>query len=144
MDLTHATRRRLLDILVVGGAAAIVGAALQTGCGKVVLDGATGAGVGGMSGVGGAGTTAGIGGLGGGGGAGCALTTTGTSGMYVETTECFEVPAGGCPSVYHASMYIVPQGCYFLVSVDCGPVAQGSSCCYLTREEPASCTGAGG
>jgi hypothetical protein len=145
MDPTYATRkamlRRLRDLVVAGGAAVV---AIAAGCGgKVVIDGAT-AGAAGTGGARGTGNTggSGVGGLGGAGGAGgamCTLTTTGTSGNQIETTECFLVPPTGCPSIYHASMYIIPQQCAYLVSVDCGPVQEGAECCYLTREQPQPC-----
>src|SRR5262245_6475128 len=127
MDPSHSLRHWLLFGVA---SAAIV---LHTGCGDVYIEGAGG------GGAGGAGMAAGAGGAGDGDGGMCALTSTGTGGELIQVTECFDAPEKGCPNQYQASMYIVPAGCAYLVSIDCGPMIEGSTCCYLVKEQPHMC-----
>ncbi len=149
MDLTyrfrHSMLRRLLDA---AGVVALTAPALYgTACAKVVVDG--GSGVGGSGGNGGEGgntdvsTADGPGGTGSNTtGSGCALTSSGASGGQIQVTECIAPVGGSCPNQYEATKFIVPsQPCSYVVSVDCGPISQSGSCCYLVTEEGGGCVG---
>jgi hypothetical protein len=125
--------------------AALAGAAVLAACGNVVVDGASGTGertgTGGTSGIGGTTGLSGAG-VGGGGGAGpCTLTSTGTSSGLQQVTACFAPSATTCPNQYDAANYIIPSQCTYLVSVDCGPVAQAGQCCYLVTQQVYPCGG---
>lgn len=93
------------------------------------------------------GGTNGTGGDGGGGGSGAGVDG-GPCGLVVmdaglgqwKVPECFAMPSSGCPKQYEAPQFIVPSTpCVYLVSVDCGPVVQGSQCCYMVTEEAKPC-----
>jgi hypothetical protein len=147
MDLTyrfrHSMLRRLLDAagVVALAAPALYGAACG---GKVVVDGSN-SGTGGEGGNSNVTTTSGINPVGTGSdstGSGCSLTSSAASGGQVQVTECIAPMNGVCPTQYQATMFIVPsQSCSYVVSVDCGPVPQGASCCYLVTEEGGGCVG---
>jgi hypothetical protein len=135
MDTTHPARRsslrRLFERagLALGALVALSAAACG---GKVVVDGGSGESGGGGSG-GGAGSATST-------GSGCALTSTGSSGTDVQVTECIGEVDGKCPNQYQATMYITPSvPCSYVVSVDCGPVAQAGTCCYLVTEQGGAC-----
>jgi hypothetical protein len=75
-------------------------------------------------------------------GTGCSLTGSAASGGQVQTTECIPPVDGACPTQYQATMYITPNtSCSYVVSVDCGPVPQSGSCCYMVTEEGGGCIG---
>jgi hypothetical protein len=75
-------------------------------------------------------------------GSSCTLTSSGASGGQIQVTECIPPINGACPTQYQATMFIVPsQSCSYVVSIDCGPVPQGSDCCYLVTEEGGGCVG---
>lgn len=148
MDLTsrfrHSMLRRLLDA---AGVLAIAAPALHgAGCGgKVVVEGEGAGGSGGAGGSADVTVTSGIFPAGTGSvstGSGCSLTSSAASGGQVQLTECIPPVSGACPTQYQATMFIVPSApCSYVVSVDCGPVPQGSSCCYLVTEEGGGCIG---
>ena len=148
MDLTyrfrHSMLRRLLDA---AGVVAIAAPALHgAACGgKVVVDDGNG-GNGGAGGSSDVTVTSGVFPAGGTGsvstGSSCALTNSAASGGQLQTTECIPPLNGACPTQYEATMFIAPsQPCSYVVSVDCGPVPQGSECCYLVTEEGGGCVG---
>jgi hypothetical protein len=106
--------------------------AIAAGCGaRVVVDGAGGtAGTSGTNGGGGYATGGGyVGGYAP--DAGCELvSSSGENGLYHQP-ECFTMPATGCPNQYDANQFIMLSApCKYLKGVDCGPVIEGSSCCY--------------
>jgi hypothetical protein len=109
-------------------------AALGSGCGDVVVDGAGASTTAATTGS----STAGGGGEGAG-GAPCVPTTAGTGGSKTQTTACFTRTGPTCPSAYQASQDIVPGPCMYLVSVDCGPVESSGACCYVVTEQAHPC-----
>ena len=148
MDLTYRFRHSLLRRLLSAAGVVALTAPVFHGAacgGKVIVD----AGDTGGSGTGGAGgeedvtVTSGPGSTGSNTtGSGCALTSSGASGGQVQLTECIAPVGGSCPNQYEATKFIVPsQSCSYVVSVDCGPVPQGASCCYLVTEEGGGCIG---
>jgi hypothetical protein len=124
--------------------AALVGATLGlvccgVCCGNVIIDGASGQGAGGAGGTGGVGGAFGFGGAGGGTtDGGCPALTSSTGGDQ-RVTQCFAPPVGGCPSQYAAAMFITPDPCTYLVLVDCGPLMESGTCCYVVTEQPHPC-----
>lgn len=105
--------------------------------GKVVVDLEGGIGTAGAGGVGG-GTGAGAGNVGG--AASCLLGTNDAGPDQIQVVECFTKPSAGCPSQYQAVEHILPSTpCVYLVSVDCGPFAEGDTCCYVVTEEKKPC-----
>lgn len=149
MDLTHRFRHSLrLRLLDAAGVVALTTPVLYSSAcgGKVVVD-AGGQGLGGAGGSGGSEVTvtSGITPVGpssGATGSGCTLTSSGTGSGQIQTTECIKPINGACPTQYEATKFIAPsQSCSYVVSVDCGPVPQGSACCYLVTEEGGGCVG---
>ncbi len=144
MDLTYRFRhimlRRLMNAagVVAVAAPALYGAACG---GKVVVE--DGSGVGGEGGNPGDTSTSGVFPVTTGSNTtGCNLTSSGASGGQIQTTACIATVNGGCPNQYEATMYIVPSTpCGYVVSVDCGPMLQSGSCCYLVTEEEGGCIG---
>ncbi|APR85828.1 Hypothetical protein A7982_11177 [Minicystis rosea] len=133
---TFRSARRLAAVAMI--------AAIVFGCGaKVAVDRDGGViGYGGAGGEGTYSTGTGFGGSGAKDGGSCALTSTGVGAGQSQTTACFPTPADGCPNQYDAVLHIVPSSsCVYLVSVDCGPVASSSKCCYLVTEEAKPCEG---
>lgn len=131
MERSPRTSTRLRALALVVGLAA---PAIVVGCGaRVVVDGTGGTASTSATSSEGGGSTGGAN-TGGAGGvdAGCALTTgTGGDGL-VHQPECFTMPATGCPNQYDANQHIMlSPPCKYLKGVECGPVVQGSSCCYM-------------
>jgi hypothetical protein len=146
MDLTlrfrHAMLRRLMNA---AGVVALAAPALHgAACGGVVVvegDSGTG-GAGGTSDTTSIGTSFPVGSGTNSSGSGCTLTGSAASGGQAQATECIPPINGTCPTQYNATMYIVPStACNYVVSVDCGPVPQGGSCCYMVTEEGGGCPG---
>lgn len=153
MDRTQGFRRTMLRRRLLDGAGlALFALSVLHGeaCGgKVVVDGGTSSGEGGNGGAGGGGAGGSVG-VGAGfpassgslstTGGGCGLTSTGTSGINYQLTECIAEVDGKCPNQYQATMYIVPSiACSYVVSVDCGPIVQDGACCYLVTEQGGGC-----
>ena len=144
MDLTYRFRHLMLRrLLNAAGVVAVVAPAFYgAACGgKVVVE--DGSGVGGEGGNPGDTSTSGIFPVTtGSNSTGCGLTSSAASGGQTQTTECISEVNGVCPTQYQATMYIVPStSCSYVVSVDCGPVPQSGSCCYLVTEEGGGCVG---
>jgi hypothetical protein len=145
MDLTfrfrHLMLRRLLNAAGVVAIAAPAFYGVACG-GKVVVDGG-GDGSGGQGGNPDVTVTSGIfpvttGST----STGCPLSGSAASGGQLQTTECISPMNGACPTQYQATMYIVPSmACSYVVSVDCGPIVQGDTCCYMVTEEGGGCPG---
>ncbi|MEP7126093.1 MAG: ferritin-like domain-containing protein [Byssovorax sp.] len=133
----------LRRLLTAAGVVAVAAPALTgTACGgKVVVE--SGSGVGGQGGNPDTTVTSGIFPVATGtSGSGCTLTGSAASGGQLQTTECIPPLGDGCPTQYQATMYIVPSlSCGYVVSVDCGPVPQGDTCCYMVTEEGGGCVG---
>jgi hypothetical protein len=67
---------------------------------------------------------------------GTAPATAGIGGpLESQVTDCFPRPSGGeCPSVDDAEPLITPKCGLQIVSIDCGPIIDGSMCCYRVTE----------
>lgn len=119
------------------GALALITIALSAwviACGKVVVDLEGGTGTAGAGG----GTGAGAGNVGG--AASCLLGTNDAGPDQIQVVECFAKPSAGCPDQYQAVEHILPSTpCVYLVSVDCGPLTEGATCCYVVTEEGKPC-----
>ncbi len=139
MDRTFRYRKVLARRILegVGLAALVVPVAEGAGCGgKVVVEDVLHAGDGG-GGSGGAG----------GGASGCEPTTVGATsgtgaGLVQQYTNCFAWPGGnGCPVEEVAATIVIPTSCGQILSVDCGPIEQEGSCCYVVTERIEGCLG---
>ena len=123
---------------IAGVAAASLLAAQVAGCGGiVVVEGESNQGVGGAGG----GSTTGSSPTGG----ACDPTSTGVTGgpggdILQQTTKCFDwTPGSLCPVKEVGAGLVVATPCGNIRSVDCGPIEDGISCCYVVTETVEGC-----
>jgi len=123
-------------VVIAGVIAASFLAAHAAGCGGiVVVEGETSTGAGGAGGSTGASPTGGS----------CNPSSTGVTGgpggeILQQTTKCFEWTSSSlCPVKEIGAGLVVATPCGSIRSVDCGPIEDGSSCCYVVTETVEGC-----
>jgi hypothetical protein len=125
-------------LTIVGVAAASLTAAHAAGCGGiVVVDGEQRNGAGGAGGDSTTGSSPS--------GGSCEPTSTSVTGgpggeTLQQTTKCFEWTSGSlCPVKEIGAGLVVATPCGSIRSVDCGPIQDGTTCCYVVTETVEGC-----